>query len=146
MKTHSSTFFPSILRAAGHGGVLTAVNIVSILVAFGVYYFLRPINQVLVQAPLAALFSLIGFAAWIWLSARLPVLRVQGRRDWIGIYAAALLWTPLLFMPLHFATQGYVSSFDNVLALWAFQAPVNLLAVIFASKIIARERRGDTVF
>ncbi|MBI4674243.1 MAG: hypothetical protein HY741_21580 [Chloroflexi bacterium] len=140
MQTKFFSLTTTGLRLALHGGMLTACNLASIIAAFGVYYFLRPVNQILVQAPLAALFSLLAFMVWMWLAARLPLafLRVRARGEWIGIYFAALLWTPLLFVPLHWVTQGYVTSFGNILATWAFQAPVNLLVLLYCWRKMVR--------
>lgn len=134
MTTNSLAHANPILRIALHGGVLTAINLASVIAAFGVYYFLRPVHQLLVQAPLAALFSVLAFTFWVWLIAwfSISALRIRTRGEWGGIYFTALVWTPLLFVPLHLITQGYVTSFGNILATWAFQAPVNLVVLVVA--------------
>lgn len=118
-------------RIALHGGVLAACNLAAVIAAFVVYSLLRPANQILVQAPLAALFTVGAFLVWLALCVRLPIafLQIRTRNEWAGIFVASLLWTPLLFIPLHWVTQGYLTSFDNILATWTFQVPVNLAAL-----------------
>lgn len=126
-----------------HSLVLTAGNIVSIIVAFGFYSLLKqfypPINQILVQAPVAAVLTVAGFTLWISLVTRYsPRFRLENsfkleyNLERGAVFMLALLWTPVLFIPLHFFTQGYRTSIDNILAIWLFQVPVNLLALWFS--------------
>ena len=61
-------------------------------------------------------------------------MRLRGpRASLAAIYLLALLWGSMLFYPLHYATQGYISSTGNLLALAGFQGLTNLAAVAFAS-------------
>lgn len=113
-----------------HGLALALVNLAAIFFGFLVYNLVRPANQIAVQGPIAALLSIAGVLVWAWLSSRLG----QGRYSLaaaklLWVFLASLAWLPAIFMPLHLATQGYVSSFDNILVGWVFQAPVNALAL-----------------
>jgi hypothetical protein len=121
-------------RVCLHSLVLTGVNLGCIIAGFGVYYLLRPVNQIAVQAPLAAGLTIVVFATWSLLVRWLPVggLSLHGRAEWFWTYLLALLWTPLIFVPLHFVTQGYLTSFSNIIATWLFQLPTNALALLIA--------------
>jgi hypothetical protein len=59
-------------------------------------------------------------------------LSLHGRAEWFWTYLLALLWTPLIFVPLHSVTQGYLTSFSNIIATWLFQLPTNALALLIA--------------
>jgi hypothetical protein len=58
------------------------------------------------------------------------MLRTKGEFAWA--YSSSLLWNPVIFVPFHFLTQGYLTSVGNLVALLLFQLPVNLLAIISA--------------
>ena len=122
-----------------HASALALGNIASILLAFGVYSLLRTansqINQIAVQAPAAALLNILGFLVWVWGSNHIPpfkTLKLRTRLDYLLTYLTALLWGPLLFVPLHFIGRGYLTGIGNILGLWAFQLPANLLAIMAA--------------
>ena len=59
-------------------------------------------------------------------------LELLGKQEFIYIYFAALIWAPVIYIPLHYVTQGYLTSFSNIIALWIFQLPVNLISIIAA--------------
>lgn len=130
-------------RLAIHGLVLSLVNIASILVGFWIYTLTRPAGQVAVQAPVAAALSILGFVAWSWAaSQRLPERgRIRGKAELAWTYVASLVAMPVIFIPLHYLTQGYLTSFANIAVTWAFQAPVNLLAVLAAGAVLPRRGR-----
>lgn len=46
-------------------------------------------------------------------------------------------------MPLHYATQGYLTDAGNRIALLAFQAPVDLAAVVLASILVGPGAAGS---
>ncbi len=120
-----------------HGLVLTIINITGVLVGFGAYHLLKPANQIAIQVPVAATVCIIGFVSWNAFSQRLPFKGLAKPRggELLWVYLAALLWNPVLFVPLHYLTQGYLTSFGNILGLWLFQIPVNLLAILAAQKL-----------
>ena len=133
-----------ILRMGIHGSALALANIASILAGFGVYYLLRPVNQIAVQAPVAAILSLVAFAVWslVFWQPRFSRIALQGRAEWAGMYFAAFLWSALIFIPLHYSTQGYLTSLGNIVAIWLFQCPVNVLAILAANRLIGLGKTG----
>jgi hypothetical protein len=131
---------PIIGRVAVHSLALAGANLASILAAYGVYnYAFRPGNQILIQAPLAAAFSIAAFVGPAWLLRRQrwawAIVAWQGAGEAMLSYLLAFAWVAALFVPLHFATQGYLTAASNVLAIWAFQAPVNAAAVALAWRV-----------
>ena len=127
-----------IFRILLHSLVLAIVNLGSIIVGFYIYYILKPANQIAVQVPFAMIFSIIAFLLWSVLVRRLPIehLSLQGRNEFGWTFLFALVWSPVIFVPLHFITQGYLTSFGNILGAWFFQIPTNLLAILMVNKLV----------
>ena len=120
-----------LFRILMNGAILLISNLGGILFshilcqAMGVGY------QLGIRLPLAAVLSTALYLAWIFLlrSLRLKRLVTQTQREAVFAGLCSLLWNPLIFIPLHFATQNYLSSAANIFALMAFQVPVNALAI-----------------
>ncbi|MFQ5637689.1 MAG: hypothetical protein ACE5IR_06800 [bacterium] len=115
-----------------HSFVLALINFGSILMGFAVYHLLRPVNQIAVQVPAAATCCIFLFVAWSLLieDSSFKKWSLQGLPNFLWVYAASLVWAPVIFTPLHYMTQGYLTSSENIIAGWFFQVPVNLLAVL----------------
>jgi len=64
---------------------------------------------------------------------RLRRLQPVGSTELGVCLALSILWAPLVFVPLHYFTQGYVTSVGNLVALVLYQLPVNLLALFVPS-------------
>jgi hypothetical protein len=129
----------ALFRITIHGFTLSAVNIFSIIVAFGVYKALRPAHQLVVQIPVAVVLSIAIFLLWMLL-VRIPLLKfiaIKTFKEFSWIFLASLAWGPVIFIPLHHASQGYLTGSGNIIALFQFQLPVNVL-VIWVVRIILR--------
>jgi len=130
------------LRPFLHSVFLGCLNFFSILFGFGIYTLLKPANQILIQLPVAIFLSIVTFLLWTLLLPRLrwkEMLLIE-RKDYLLVLLGALIVTPFVFYPLHYVTQGYVARFSNVLAVWAFQVPVNALALWLAFQMSKRVR------
>ena len=51
-------------------------------------------------------------------------------------YLMAFFAFGLLFVPLHYVTQGYLTGVENILVSWAFMAPVNAAALWAAGRLL----------
>ena len=122
------------LRICLYGFVLTIANMGSIITGFMVYHLLKPANQLAVQLPVAAILSIIAFVAWSWLIQHLAFKRLalQEPSEFLWIYIVSLLWFPIIFVPLHYVTQGYLTAVGNIVAVLFFQLPVNGMAIVIA--------------
>lgn len=129
-----------IVRIGLHSLVLAIADLAGIgLGAVAAYGILGSADQVLLQLPLAVVLSVSSFCAWI------VVIRVLGfsrlvpiaSEDMNRCLAGSLLWAPIVFVPLHRATQGYLTDPGNLLALALYQLPVNALALLAASRVQA---------
>jgi hypothetical protein len=50
----------------------------------------------------------------------------------------------LLFVPVHYIAQGYLTSFGNMLLTWMSQVSFNLLALTVANGRLLGDAAGDT--
>jgi hypothetical protein len=104
-------------------------------------------DQLAIQIPVAVLASVVAFGLWYIVVVGVTRGRVAlgNRAAYVGAYAAAIGWFPALFVPLHYVTQGYLTSFANIYNMWLFQAPTNAPALAAAALVarlfIPRERR-----
>ena len=119
------------------GLALLVANFIGIYVGFLTYYAVRPGNQIAVQVPIAVMFSVLLYLAWTLVLRLLPFSRLHlhstAEKGWAFI--ASLVWGPVVFVPLHYFTQGYLTSVGNIAALIMFQAPVNAIAMLVAFKV-----------
>jgi hypothetical protein len=88
-------------------------------------------NQVRLQLPIAVVLTVGCF--WLWLLS-LRVLRWKGLqpaspKELGACLAVSLLWAPLVFVPLHYFTQRYLTAIGNLVALALYQLPVNAVAL-----------------
>lgn len=128
-----------------HGVVLALASLASILVGFAAWSLVRSVDQLLVQLPVAVVLTLVAFPAWLLAARRLrgPEILPGSARDALVVLGVALVAGPLLFVPLHQATQGYLTDAGNLLALLAFQGPVDLAALVLASILVRPGAAGS---
>lgn len=131
--------------AAVHGFFLTLSNIFAILAGFAITKVTPAIKQLTIQLPVAVLLTLIIFLLVEKLANRFSFLSfpLQGKQSWILTYLFSLVCTPFVFIPLHFLTQGYLTSFSNILAIWLFQLPVNFIAIFLTARCLKGKRHSD---
>lgn len=134
-----------LARAIIHGFALAVITICAVVVGFVVYKMVGLKDQIAVQVLVAGLVCVGAFAVWGFLAHRVTSGQLSlGDLKELGIaYAAAFLWTPVLFIPLHYTTQGYLTSVGNVLSVWLFQVPFNLLALMVANGRLLQDAVGD---
>ena len=118
-----------------HGLALAAINVGAVLVGFALYKISGVAYQFAVQVPAAAFLSVGGFALWYVSARRLggEGFLLRGLAGYVWTYVLALAWLPALFVPRHYVTQGYLTSFANIYYTWLFQAPTNVAALAVAS-------------
>ncbi len=131
-----------------NGFVLAVVNIISILAGFAVYSIWEPSNQLGVQVPVAAALSIAAFLIWGVLVGILhwQYVYLRGKADLFMVYLASLAFSPIIFVPLHYITKGYVTSFSNITGMWTFQVPVNILVILLVARIsgfYTQRRQGN---
>jgi hypothetical protein len=118
-----------------HGLALAAINVGASLVGFAAYKVLGVGHQLVIQISVAALATVVSFSVWYIVVVRATSGRAAlgNRAVYIWAYISAFAWFPVIFVPLHYVTQGYLTSFANIYNMWLFQAPTNGLALVAAA-------------
>ena len=62
-------------------------------------------------------------------------------KEALWTFFAALVWLPILFVPLHFLRRGYLTAFSNIWMTWLLQVPANVLALL-AARFCPKCRKG----
>lgn len=135
----------AVFRVAAHGFVLLVANFTGIIVGFMAYCAVRPADQIAMQLPIAILLSILLFLAWTLILRNLPFRRLslQGYLEFIWTFGASLIWAPVVFVPLHYFTQGYLTSAGNIISVLVFQIPVNTVALVWAWRITQPRAQAD---
>jgi hypothetical protein len=130
-------------RPVVHGLALAAINIGAVLVGFAAYKILGVGRQLLVQVSVAVLVTVVAFVLWYYLTLRVTSgrLALGNVGAHVGTYGLAFACFPALFVPLHYFTQGYLTSFANIYNMWLFQVPTNALALAAAALAGGRASR-----
>jgi hypothetical protein len=134
-------------RRIVHATVLVLANLAGILGGFIAFWLASTTNQLAVQLPIAVLVTLTTFLLWIRLvDRRGPArLRFLGLRDGVWTYGLAPVIAAIVFVPLHYVLEGYVTAFSNVVALWTFQLVVNALVIVLAVRMTGRTSTWHTI-
>ena len=127
--------------------ILTVTNIAAILSAFGIYTIVLQfvaVNQRALQTPLAIILNIALFLVWTWLVVRyLSRYSLQKTSEFYLVYFAAGIWNPIIFIPVHYFTQGYLTSLGNIIVLWMYQVLVNLPVLALARWLSNRMLSGE---
>jgi len=131
-----------IIKIISHSLLLTFLNLGSIIFGFTIYHFLKPINQLIIQAPVASLSSIILFILWIICIRRFNIktLIIDRWAELFWIFSISFIWIPAIFVPIHYITQGYLTSFSNILWVWVYQTPTNLVPILIIGKFFLKSK------
>lgn len=113
------------------GVALAVINLSALIVAYGIYYYFRPAPQILFQSVAASALSIIAFFATCALirKAKHAGPLFQQRNEFLTLLVSAFLFIPIIFVPVHYFTQGYLTSFGNIAGIWLFQLPTNVISI-----------------
>ena len=127
-----------------HSIKLAFIDLGGILVGFMVYHLSGAHDQLAVQVPVAVVFTVIGFATWLWMTRRTRIGWSRAAfRQYVLVFLLAFVWAAVVFIPLHYFTQGYVTAWSNVTVMWTFQAPTNLLALLVAHRMFTTRQQPE---
>jgi zinc transporter ZupT len=111
--------------------VVSAINLVSIIVGFGAYHLSGGGHQLVVQVPVAILSGIAGVLLWLVGLRRLH--RIDPDRDSILIFVLAFPAGAVLFTIVHYVVTGSPTSFGNIGGAWVAQLVENLVALPLAA-------------
>jgi 4-amino-4-deoxy-L-arabinose transferase-like glycosyltransferase len=118
------------VRVLLHSFALLAANLTGVIIGFVTRHALGA--KVNYQLPIAIFLSVLFFLVWTLLLRRLPFrkLTLRGISEFALAVGCSLLWNPIVFIPLHYFTQGYLTGAGNIIALMCFQLPVNAITLL----------------
>lgn len=133
--------FMRVFKVILHSFILAIVNVASIVFGFGIYHYFMQYNQLAIQAPIAVVFSIIIFTSWIVILKYKNIKKLfpQEWLEFLLILIFSFAWLPLIFIPLHYITQGYLTYFGNIYMMWIFQIPANIIIVLIAFLVMSKE-------
>lgn len=129
----------SLLRILLHSFFLISANLFSVMVAFVVVQVAVIDEEKIIQSSLALVINIGVY----WLVYKImhgiqeDVMKIDDFSMFAIILLISLALLPTIFYPMHYLTQGYWSSFDNLLTTWPFQLIVNGLCLVLNFFIIS---------
>jgi len=105
--------------------LMTVFNLTSIIGGFYIFKAFRFSNQMVVQSFIAIIINIMILFVWYYINnlyLKSYGMVIKAIKNLIYVSLAGMLWTPFVFIPIHFVTQGYMTSFENIIAIWIYQA------------------------
>jgi len=111
-----------------HAFVLGMLNFTGSTIAFFLWKLLDG-PQRIVQGWLAAAIVFFGFWLWLRFAASRGIDLARRKREFVTIWILASFIPAGVFIPLHYFTQGYLTSMGNIWALLRLALPTNFAAL-----------------
>lgn len=133
----------SLLRILLHSFFLISANLFSVMVAFVIVQVAVIDEEKIIQSSLALVINIGVY----WLVYKImhgiqeDVMKIDDYSMFAIILLVSLALLPTIFYPMHYLTQGYWSSFDNLLTTWPFQLIVNGLCLVLNFFIISTPKK-----
>lgn len=121
-----------ILRILLHGFFLVSTNLFSVMAAFVAVKMLSLPTERIIQSSIALVINVIIYIVVFRIMAGIQkgIMGLDNFSMMITVLLISLALLPAVFYPLHYLTQGYWSSFNNLMATWPFQLLVNGICLV----------------
>jgi len=121
-----------IIRILLHGFFLVSTNLFSVMAAFVAVKILSIPPDRLVQSAIALVINVIIYIVVFKVMAGIQkeLMSLDNFSMMITVLLISLALLPAVFYPLHYLTQDYWSSFENLLATWPYQLIVNGICLV----------------
>ncbi len=116
--------------------VIGALNLASFLIGFFIFKLSASGDQRLVQGAAAMIVGISLVVIWLVLFRKFNRLQVEF--DYIRIFLLVFVCTPVIFVPIHLVMSGYLTGIGNIIAIAAYQFPMNVLALAIGAAILRR--------
>ena len=120
--------------------VVGALNLTSFVIGFWIFKLSVSGEQRLVQGTAAMLVAVALVVVWLVVFRKVNRLEIE--YDFIKVFLLTFLLTPVIFVPAHFVVTGYLTSIGNILAIAAYQFPMNVLALAISAGILNRMKKA----
>jgi hypothetical protein len=120
--------FKSIVLA---GFFLAIISIMAIHFGENLLFYLGPFNTVSIQSPLALIIAMLIFFFYMYVLHRIEFfdLKIYSLDDSLLIFAVSVAWSPILYLLLHYYTNGVWVNWKAIFSILFWQIPTNLLIV-----------------
>ena len=120
--------------------VIGALNLASFLIGFFIFKLAASGEQRLIQGAAAMIVGISLVVLWLVLFRKFNRLQVEF--DYIRIFLLVFVCTPVIFVPLHYVMTGYLTGIGNLVAIAAYQFPMNVLALGISGAILRRMEKA----
>ena len=120
--------------------VIGALNLASFLIGFFIFKLAASGEQRLIQGGSAMVVGISLVVLWLALFRKFNRLQVEF--DYIKVFLLVFVCTPVIFVPVHYVMTGYLTGIGNILAIAAYQFPMNALALAIAAALVQRMKRA----
>lgn len=120
--------------------VIGALNLASFVIGFFIFHISASGEQRLVQGTSALLIAVSLVVLWLVYFRKVHHLQVE--YDFIKVFLLVFVCTPVLFVPVHFLFTGYLTGPGNLIAVAAYQFPMNTIALSLAAGIIRHKEKA----
>ncbi len=128
-----------VLNATVMGGL----NLAAFVIGFWIFQISASGEQRLVQGTAAVVVGIGLVVGWLVLFRKFHRLKIE--YDYIKVFLLAFPCTAILFVPIHFLVTGYLTGIGNILAIGAYQFPLNALALAISAAIVRRTKKRGRV-
>jgi hypothetical protein len=120
--------------------VIGVLNLAAFVIGFWIFRLSGSGEQRLVQGTAALVIAIGLVGGWLVLFRKFNRLKVE--YDFIKVFLLAFPCTAIVFVPVHYLFTGYLTGIGNILAITAYQFPMNALALAISAAIIQRKGKG----
>jgi hypothetical protein len=117
-----------------------ALNLAAFVIGFLIFSISGSGELRLVQGTAALIVGVALVVGWLVLFRKFNGLKVE--YDYILVFLLAFPCTAIIFVPIHFLVTGYLTGIGNILAIGAYQFPMNALALAISAAIIQRKEKA----
>ena len=114
--------------------VVGALNLASFVIGFFIFKLAPSGEQRLIQGAAAMIVGISLVVLWLVLFRKFNRLQVEF--DYIKMFLLVFVCTPVIFVPVHYVMTGYLTGIGNILAIAAYQFPMNALALAISAAIL----------
>lgn len=123
-----------------NASMVGVLNLAAFVIGFMIYSISASGEQMLVQGTSAFVIGVALVVGWLVLFRTFNRLEIE--YDFIMVFLLAFPCTAIIFVPVHFLVTGYLTGIGNILAIAAYQFPMNALALAISAAIIQRKEKA----
>jgi hypothetical protein len=120
--------------------VIGALNLASFVIGYFIFKLSGRMEQMILQGAAAMIVSVALVVFWLVGFRHFNRLKIEF--DYVRVFLLVFPCTPFLFVPVHFLVTGYLTDIGNIVAIAAYQFPMNVLALAIGAAIIRKMEKA----